>query len=82
MENKEIIKMSQEIMEVVRHPYNYKIELCAKALDVLKITLCRLQDMEKDVEVRIIEQLQENKSTEVQFKSTFIFKIYIFSNFV
>ena len=69
MDKIELGKMSQEMMDILRHPYRYKIEVCAKALDVLKITLIRLQDMEKDVEVRIIEELQDNKSTELQFEN-------------
>ena len=64
---KDLIKIDQTIWDVVENPEKYEIEICATSLDVLKNVGKQLYNLQKNVEIRIMEEMIKDDATKLNF---------------
>ena len=62
-----IIKIDKTMWDVIEHPENYEVEVCATSLDLIKDISRKLYDMQKNVEYRIMMDMEKDDATKLQY---------------
>lgn len=66
----ELIKIDKTMLDVIEHPENYEIETCATAYGLLKDISRKIYDAQKNVEYRIIMEMEKDEATKLAYKNS------------
>ena len=65
----DLIKIDETLLDVIKNPENYEIEICATSYDLLKDMAKQIRELQKGVEIRIMSEMIEDEATKLKFVS-------------
>lgn len=65
-----ILKISKSLQDVIENPEDYEIEICATSLGLLKDINRKLYEYQKNLEARIIQEMEKDEATKLKYVNT------------
>ena len=66
----DIIKIDKTIWEVIENPEKFEVEVCGTSLDIIKDISKKLYDLQKNIEHRIMTEMEEQEASKLNFLDT------------
>lgn len=63
----DLITIDKTMLDVIEHPENYEVDVCAAAFGLLKDISRKVYDLQKNVEYRIIMDMEKDEATKLNY---------------
>jgi len=66
----DIIEIDKTIWDAIENPEKHEIEVCSTSLDILKDVSKHLYGLQKNIEARIMDEMEKEEATKLNFLNT------------